>query len=116
MTQDDSLLAAKRRRVLYRAEHRGTKEMDWLLGRFAQHSVPGMDVATLDQFEALLETLQKRHRLSATSGNFAVYLLRNADAGDVAQTLTQLFRPSSRSSSSSRLVTTSRWSTKDSMI
>jgi antitoxin CptB len=56
MTATDTMtdLDARRRRALYRAEHRGTKEMDWLLGRYAAAKVPAMDAATLDQFERLL--------------------------------------------------------------
>jgi len=34
-------LDASRRRALYRAEHRGTKELDWLLGRFARAELGG---------------------------------------------------------------------------
>lgn len=54
MTQEDTPIARQRRRVLYRAEHRGTKEMDWLVGRFAASKVSEMDADTLDQFEKLL--------------------------------------------------------------
>ena len=32
----------RRRRAVYRACHRGTKEMDWILGRFAERSVGDM--------------------------------------------------------------------------
>lgn len=45
-----------RRRALYRAAHRGTKEMDWLIGRFAHARVADMDTAGLALFERLLET------------------------------------------------------------
>lgn len=44
----------RRKRALYRAEHRGTKEMDWLLGRYAGAKLPSMDVAALGHFEQLL--------------------------------------------------------------
>ncbi|MHA1164201.1 MAG: succinate dehydrogenase assembly factor 2 [Alphaproteobacteria bacterium] len=47
-------LDASRRRALYRAEHRGTKEMDWLLGRFARAELGGMDDTELDKFEEFL--------------------------------------------------------------
>lgn len=43
-----------RRRVLYRASHRGTKEMDWLLGRYAQAKVPDMTADELSGFEEFL--------------------------------------------------------------
>jgi antitoxin CptB len=44
----------RRRRLLFRAWHRGTREADLLLGRFADAHVPGFDTAQLDGFEALL--------------------------------------------------------------
>ena len=39
MTDD---VASRRRRAVFRASHRGTKEMDWLIGRFAESRVAGM--------------------------------------------------------------------------
>ena len=47
-------LDARRRRALYRAGHRGTKEMDWLLGRFAEAELGAMDDAEVDAFEEFL--------------------------------------------------------------
>lgn len=44
----------RRRRVVYRARHRGTKELDWLLGRFAEARVAAMTPAQLESFERLL--------------------------------------------------------------
>lgn len=44
----------RRRRAAYRAAHRGTKEMDWLLGRFATARLEAMSEAELSEFEALL--------------------------------------------------------------
>lgn len=44
----------RRKRVLYRAEHRGSKELDFLLGRFARTVLPNMVDAELDLFEELL--------------------------------------------------------------
>jgi antitoxin CptB len=43
-----------RRRALYRASHRGTKEMDWMLGRFAQAALDDMSADRLGLFERLL--------------------------------------------------------------
>ena len=51
MTDD---VETRRRRAAYRASHRGTKEMDWVLGRFAEHALPGMAAARLLAFEELL--------------------------------------------------------------
>lgn len=45
---------SRRRRAAYRASHRGTKEMDWLLGRFAAAELAAMPDATLTRFEQLL--------------------------------------------------------------
>lgn len=51
MTDD---VASRRRRAVFRAGHRGTKEMDWLLGRFADARVAEMPLEMLDLFEQLL--------------------------------------------------------------
>jgi len=45
----------RRRRAAYRAAHRGTKEMDWVLGRFAEQALADMEGARLAAFEELLE-------------------------------------------------------------
>jgi antitoxin CptB len=49
-----SALEERRRRAQYRAAHRGTLEMDWLLGRFAAAALPAMSSADLERFEGLL--------------------------------------------------------------
>ena len=51
MTDD---LDLRRKRALYRAQHRGTKEMDWMVGRYAEAKLSGMDSAALEHFERLL--------------------------------------------------------------
>ena len=51
MTDD---IEMRRRRAAYRACHRGTKEMDLILGRFAVARLPDMTAAELDDFERLL--------------------------------------------------------------
>ena len=48
-------LDARRRRVLFRATHRGTKEADLLVGGFVSAHVAGMDEAALDAIEAVME-------------------------------------------------------------
>ena len=45
----------RRRRALYRATHRGSKEMDFLLGRFAEQEVDRMTVAEIGILERLIE-------------------------------------------------------------
>jgi antitoxin CptB len=52
MTDD---VESRRRRAVFRAGHRGTKEMDWLLGRFAEAHVAKMTEESLTQFEILLQ-------------------------------------------------------------
>lgn len=44
----------RRKRAAYRAAHRGTKEMDLVLGKFAELRLPEMAEADLAAFEALL--------------------------------------------------------------
>jgi antitoxin CptB len=48
-------LAMRRRRLRYRAWHRGTREMDMLLGPYADSRAEAMDAAELGRFERLLE-------------------------------------------------------------
>lgn len=50
-----SPLEARRKRARFRSWHRGIKEGDLLLGRFADRHVDGFDDRTLDLFEALLD-------------------------------------------------------------
>lgn len=51
---DDVKLTERQRRALYRARHRGTKEMDWLLGRFAAAEIGAMSETELTSFEQFL--------------------------------------------------------------
>ena len=44
----------RRNKLIFRAWHRGTREMDLLLGTFADAHVPGFDESQLDEFEHLL--------------------------------------------------------------
>ncbi|MBB5518635.1 FAD assembly factor SdhE [Amphiplicatus metriothermophilus] len=45
---------ARRKRLLYRAQHRGFKEADLVIGGFAAAHLADMTAAELDEFEALL--------------------------------------------------------------
>jgi antitoxin CptB len=45
----------RRKRLLFRAWHRGTREADLILGSFAEQHLAGFDEAQLDRFEALLD-------------------------------------------------------------
>jgi len=51
MTDD---VETRRRRAIYRARHRGTKEMDWILGRFADQAIGGFSTDRLGMFERML--------------------------------------------------------------
>ncbi len=48
-------LEIRRKRLKYRSQHRGTKELDFLLGRFAAERLDALDAAQVARFEALLE-------------------------------------------------------------
>jgi antitoxin CptB len=45
----------RRKRLLFRAWHRGTREADLILGSFAEAHLAGFDAVQLDRFEALLD-------------------------------------------------------------
>jgi antitoxin CptB len=48
-------LSMRRRRLRYRAWHRGTKEMDLVLGPFADAHVERLGAPELDRLEALMD-------------------------------------------------------------
>ena len=48
-------LAIRRKRLKYRSQHRGTKELDLLLGRFVAARLDALDPGQIDRFEALLD-------------------------------------------------------------
>lgn len=43
-----------RKKLIFRSWHRGTKEMDLLMGSFADKHVPGMNAKELEEYEAIL--------------------------------------------------------------
>jgi antitoxin CptB len=45
----------RRKRLSFRSWHRGTRESDLILGRFADAHLAGFDEAQLDRYEALLD-------------------------------------------------------------
>ncbi|HET6388041.1 succinate dehydrogenase assembly factor 2 [Hyphomicrobium sp.] len=51
MTDD---LEAQRRRAFYRAHHRGTKEMDVLVGRYADDRLASYTIEQIERFERFL--------------------------------------------------------------
>lgn len=52
---DESRLAMRRKRIKFRAWHRGMRELDLILGSFANRHVDGFDDEHLRQFERVLE-------------------------------------------------------------
>jgi antitoxin CptB len=55
-TRSSAGLDARRRRLLFRSWHRGMREMDLIMGRFADAHIADLSDADLDQYERLLET------------------------------------------------------------
>lgn len=54
-TRTSADLDPRRRRILYRAWHRGMRETDLLLGRFADAEIADLSEEALADFETLLE-------------------------------------------------------------
>jgi antitoxin CptB len=48
-------LDPRRRKILFRAWHRGLREMDLIMGQFADRFLSAMSDEALDQFEQLIE-------------------------------------------------------------
>jgi len=48
-------LDVRRRKLLFRAWRRGVREMDLIVGRFADAHIDTLDEAALDDFERLIE-------------------------------------------------------------
>jgi antitoxin CptB len=67
----DDADSVRRRRLKFRAWHRGMREVDLLLGRFANAAVDGMSEAHLADFEALLD-LPDPEILGRITGEFTV--------------------------------------------
>ncbi len=63
-------------------------------------TVASRDLEALNQFELLMKSLQRGRRVAINNGNFSMFLLQNADAKELAETITELFRQGSRSGSS----------------
>ena len=59
----------RRRRALYRATHRGSKELDFLLGRFAEQTIEAMTDIEISVMERLIEIPDPDIALSLFEGN-----------------------------------------------
>jgi antitoxin CptB len=53
-TRSSAELDPRRRRLLFRAWHRGIREMDLILGSFADREIATLDEPGLDEFERIL--------------------------------------------------------------
>ena len=54
-TEDNTFLPdARRRKLAYRATHRGTKEMDLILGGYVSRHIAGMNETELDELEQII--------------------------------------------------------------
>jgi len=54
-TRSSHGLDARRRRLLFRSWHRGIREADLIMGRFADAHIGDLSDAELDQYEQLLD-------------------------------------------------------------
>ncbi len=54
-TRSSDGLDVRRKRLLFRCWHRGTREMDLLLGRFADAHIGDLSESEVDQLEHLIE-------------------------------------------------------------
>ncbi|UYQ70555.1 succinate dehydrogenase assembly factor 2 [Pelagibacterium flavum] len=52
---DPKAIEMRRKRALYRAQHRGTQEMDILIGGFVADHLDTLDAEMLDRLEALMD-------------------------------------------------------------
>ena len=70
-TRSSDGLDTRRRRLLFRAWHRGIKEMDLIMGRFSDAHVADLADTELDDFERLME-LRDQEILSWIDGTAQV--------------------------------------------
>jgi antitoxin CptB len=54
-TRSSEGLDPRRRRLLFRSWHRGIREMDLIMGRFADAHIGALNDAELDEYERLIE-------------------------------------------------------------
>lgn len=80
-TRSSAGLDERRRRLLFRAWHRGIREVDLVMGRFADAHITNLSEAEVDDFERLMDVPE--HDVfawvtgtAATPANFDTALLR----------------------------------------
>src|SRR5579863_9409074 len=67
-TRSSGGLDDRRKRLLFRCWHRGTREMDLILGRFADAEITGLTDEELTQFEGLIEVPEPDLYAALTAG------------------------------------------------
>jgi antitoxin CptB len=80
MTDTQTDLAARKRRLGFRASHRGTREADLMIGGFVLRELERLSVADIKWFEELLEEndvdiMAWMTRSRATPGHYDVPLM-----------------------------------------
>lgn len=58
-TRTSADLDPRRRKILFRAWHRGMRETDLIMGHFADAEIGTLSEAELDEFERLIEVLDR---------------------------------------------------------
>jgi antitoxin CptB len=58
-TRTSADLDVRRRQILYRAWHRGMREMDLIMGRFADAKIDSLTDEELADFEELIEVMDR---------------------------------------------------------
>ena len=54
-TRSSADLDPRRRKILFRSWHRGMREMDLIMGKFADKEIGALSIEELDDFELLIE-------------------------------------------------------------
>jgi len=90
-TRSSDGLDDRRKRLLFRCWHRGTREMDLILGRFADAEIADLSDAELEELEQLVE-VPDPDLYAALTGNAA---LSPEDANGLFERI-KSFRPSSQ--------------------
>lgn len=85
-------MSPDRKRLLYRAMHRGFKEADLIIGRFAEDHLASMSEDEVTSFEALLEIPDQELYgwiigRTEVPDEFNTPMLRRLQAYDVASTM-----------------------------
>jgi succinate dehydrogenase flavin-adding protein (antitoxin of CptAB toxin-antitoxin module) len=58
----------RRRRAVWRATHRGSKEMDYLLGRFTEQAIESMNAEDIAVLERLIDVPDPQIELAVYEG------------------------------------------------